>query len=525
MSHSSSSSQTHSSPSDARVPSKEPMTNAELAAVVKETIAQRDKAMQAHQEERQRLEEELELAKQSLRAWEVLRTNQPSSSGATSAPLLPPGIPVPAVPPTARQKSKRRRRRASSQGAEPHTRPALKEEVKQEEGKVKTKRRRHKTPKGAEHPHTRPPPQRPLRGRVEAPSGQKSPSGSPHRSRSRSRRDSPVQGDDSRPGSETPSGQHRSRSRRAKSCPQGWPPSPPLSPSHHSPKSPQTILKERWAEGKERVDPMPYWAYKEWADQINAGVDTQFSWDPDRLEMYPTELDLEAMLEEEETGDPETARPKKKMSAAAFKRYQAWLLNKRHQKSLENAKKTLDAYPLAKEASGRATGGGSKGTGSNTVQLGKKDSGSKGSGNAGLTGGKQPKLQAVGSKASGSNTVQLLHAQMKSSGAKDTGTMEEQPLLKGKSSPGSGSNSVPLGLSPLWEQASPKEEAAEPPGAKPKDQRGRVPCRFHRFGKCIRGAQCPYLHEGIHNMPQNQIPCQYLKKGKCRKGAACPWMH
>ena len=79
MSHSSSSSQTHSSPSDARVPSKEPMTNAELAAVVKETIAQRDKAMQAHQEERQRLEEELELAKKSLRAWEAFRSNQPSS--------------------------------------------------------------------------------------------------------------------------------------------------------------------------------------------------------------------------------------------------------------------------------------------------------------------------------------------------------------------------------------------------------------------------------------------------------------
>lgn len=77
-------------------------------------------------------------------------------------------------------------------------------------------------------------------------------------------------------------------------------------------------------------------------------------------------------------------------------------------------------------------------------------------------------------------------------------------------------------VNPELSQAKAQETTEEQP------KKAAKPCWFYSQGKCTKGDECPFSHEGV---PAPQIPakskrpCHFYSQGKCTKGDACPFSH
>lgn len=58
-----------------------------------------------------------------------------------------------------------------------------------------------------------------------------------------------------------------------------------------------------------------------------------------------------------------------------------------------------------------------------------------------------------------------------------------------------------------------------------KDGKKKTPCLFFIQGRCAKGSNCEFRHEGVRVNRFNHIPCQFFLQGICRKGDDCGYSH
>lgn len=64
-----------------------------------------------------------------------------------------------------------------------------------------------------------------------------------------------------------------------------------------------------------------------------------------------------------------------------------------------------------------------------------------------------------------------------------------------------------------------------------KDKKDAAPCTFFAAGKCLKGANCRFKHEGAGGSGAGAgasaapAPCRFFLQGSCNRGTACFFSH